>query len=207
MVRKMVFYCLYMFLSILLIQLSSGLKIKIGSVVIKYHSLMFSFILLGLLIGLRDGIGIDDEMYYRTYNEVVTIGHSWREIEATYVWICKLFSSAGLNAQCVILFYSVVGCVLIGNAVKELVPKDEIILVFTIFWAFFFADLFTAIRQLLSLGILLNAYVCIKRNEVLKAAVLYVLAVSIHTSAFVGLIYYIAAIFVNKIKPYVKAII
>lgn len=200
----MLFYITSMVFASMIMLFPNKKKIKLNKGNIRICPAFFSFLIIGLLIGLRDGIGLDDVTFLRTFNEAATLGYATRNIETSFMLVCKIVIVIGGNYHLVILLYALLGCSLIGRVMNEFIIKKEQVLVFIIFWAFFFPDLFTAFRQLLAIGLLLNSYLEYRKRKIFKAIIWLIFAVFIHKTAIVGIFYLLLVPYVKKMKTSVK---
>lgn len=172
-----------------------------------FNPLVISFMLLIIFFGTRKALGIDDKMYEITFDQINQYGYSWRDIEFSYVWISKLVQSINGNIQLVYLIYAVLAFSFLYMAINKLLSREESIVFFVIFFITALYSSMTLMRQFTSVGLLLMAYVKMKSKKRKGAVIYYILAVIIHYTSAVGLLYYFMLPFIRKIKYSSKVLI
>ena len=171
----------------------------------KYFDFMFvSFLIMTFFLGLRNGIGLDDGMYSRTFQEIYSDGFSWRDIEISYTWISKFVQSLGGTVQFVFMIYAIITCIFLYLSIEKLVKNENRWIFFGIFLSFMFLSSITLMRQFAAGSLLLYGYCCWKENKRKRAVVLLILAGIFHTSAFLAVPYYLLAKHVNRLSKNTK---
>lgn len=166
----------------------------------------FAFFSMAIFLGIRDNIGIDDAMYLRTFNEISKYGYSLREIETTYTLFSKLVLSVKGSIQCVYLLYSVATSMVFYLIVTRYINYKDRLIFCGIFLSFFFLPFLTLMRQFLAIILLTYAYFLSTENHRIKALVFYIMAISIHSTAIIGLPIYFLIPKIKKLSVQFKII-
>ena len=174
----------------------------------KYVDCMpVSFFIMSLFLGLRNGIGLDDGMYSRTFQEIYSDGFSWRDIEISYTWISRAVQTIGGTVQLVFLIYAIITCFFLYLSIKLLVKNENRWIFFGIFLSFMFLSSITLMRQFAAGSLVLFGYCNWKENKWKKAIVLLFAAGMLHTSAFLALPYFFLAKSIRKFSSNKKTML
>ena len=174
----------------------------------KHFDFMFaSFLIMATFLGLRNGIGLDDEMYSRTFQEIYSNGSPWRDIEVSYTWISKIVQLLGGTVQLVFLIYAIITCFFLYLSIKKLVKNENRWIFWGIFLSLMFLTSITLMRQFAAGSLLLYGYCCWRENKRKITIVLLILAGIFHTSAFLAIPYYFLSKYTNKINKNIKIIV
>lgn len=143
-----------------------------------------------LLQGLRDfSVGNDTSSYirlYKLYDNANIIGifvnSPYPAIEKGYMLLMAICRFIGLSDRAYLFVISI----LINSLFFRFIYKESPNPIFSI-WLYicleFFTLSFTAFRQMLAIGLVLNAYLYIKNKNLIKYIILSVVAISVHKSA------------------------
>ena len=164
----------------------------------KYNknNLMFCvliFIIFTVIQGCRaNNVGTDTSKYVNIYNIIKNL--PWSSVilkedfnlEIGFGLLMKILSSINLSAR----FFLIVVAMIINGALSYFVyknSKNPLLSIIIFMGAEFFTLSFTALRQMLAVVIILNAYTFIKESKFKQAVFLIILASMFHTTALVFL--------------------
>lgn len=168
---------------------------------------VISCMILALFLGFRACIGVDDAMYVRTFDEVISYGKSLRNIEYSYVLLSKMVDAIGGTYQLLFLIYAVLSCYFLYKGLKIILEPNCWSIFFGIFMSFLFIDSLIAMRQFLAMTILFSAYAYYVKENKKISILLAVFGVLIHHSAIVGIIVFLFRKVINEIPNTIKVII
>ncbi len=175
-------------------------KLTIGNSTVKIYNYAVPIFFIFFVLAFRNGMGIDDQMYITTFNQIKDYGYSWRDIEIIFVLICKFVLLFNGKYQWVFVIYSLVSCALLLNAIKKLVSSEVFPIFICLFMAFFFLDSLVIMRQFLATVLLLNFYVYINEGKKKLSIIYFILACLSHNTAVVFIIFVILEKILSKYK-------
>lgn len=189
---------------ILIILSSISIILRVSDNKKIYLSYFIIFIMMGLIVGYRDSFGLDDAMYKNIFYNVSNSYGINRQIESSYLLICKIVSFLGLNYQAVYLIYSLISYYSFYKGLTIYVSKNNQRILFNcLFCIFFFLDSFVLMRQFLAVSLIFLAYSYKGRRRI----ILFILSVFIHKSALIAIIPMLLYKIFERIKYKQKVII
>lgn len=161
-----------------------------------------------LIQGLRSfEIGSDTSKYIQYYEYIKNGDFTFFELllnpplnfEFGYLAFMKICALFNLTSRFFLIVVSLVINALIGRYIYK--ESDDFILSFWIFIGIeFFTLSFTMIRQMIAIGIILNAYICLESKNYKMYFLLNILASLFHKTALIFIIIFFYQIIKDKIK-------
>ena len=112
------------------------------------------------------------------------------QIETVFLACCKLLMKIFHNAQAVIFVIAAITSILIARFIRDNVEKNSDIYLVTIVYMCesMFMNSFNLSRQMLAMGIAVQALACVRNRKFKRAIVILAAAIMIHMSAIVAVI-------------------
>ena len=159
--------------------------------------LIIIFIMLTFISGYRYNVGTDFKSYIQMYHD-----YSYLELCSKYLF--KIANNISNDPQTIILLYSLITNIFTILLLKKISQKENISLIIASYLFIFFPISFNAIRQSLSISIILYSLILLKEN--IKNKIPYFLLIAaclFHTSALI-IFPYLIIILKSKDKKLVK---
>jgi hypothetical protein len=182
----MIIYILIYLIGVILASINIIFKGKGKKIYLSYY---ITFLLVGLLVGLRDSFGFDDSMYIDIFRKVSSNFGYYRQIEYSYVIFSKIISNLGLNYQAVYLLYSLSAYYCFYKGLTIIVQDNkQRVLFLCYFYVFLFLDSFVIIEQFLAVSLIFISYANYIIDKKKKSILFYIFAVLIHNSAIITIV-------------------
>ena len=172
----------------------------------KKYFLHSSFILMAIILGLRGtSVGEDTQHFIHIFNLSKNI--SWLTIlssgtETTYekIWgvnqnvengymiLNKMVGSFTSEGQWIVFIVAILTCFLFYRFIYKIIPQHVFIATQVFMCESLYMNTFNLMRQMLAIGIALNAYEYIKDKKYKKALLIFLIAFFFHKSSLVLLI-------------------
>lgn len=196
----MIFYAVLYILIYCFSNRNLKLKLTIGNSTIRIYNYIVPIFFIFFVLAFRNGMGIDDQMYINTFNQIRDYGYPWRDIEIIFVLICKFILLFNGKYQWIFIIYSLISCVLLLNAIKKLVSSDVYPIFICLFMTFVFLDGLVIMRQFLASVLLLNFYVYKNAGKKRLSLIYFILACLSHNTAIVFIIFVFLERILSKYK-------
>lgn len=200
----MLFYFIFGGILILISGFSKSKQFRVRNCRVQVSMLLLVYAILALFIGLRDSLGLDDQMYITCFEQIKRLGYTWRDIEKVFVWLSNFSISIGATYQLVFLLFSSISCFLLYCINVKFVNKQSYSIFIAIFLSFCFLDSFTLMRQFLAICLMTFFYVEMKNNNKLIAIVLMVISFLVHRASLIVVGICLLLPMIKKIKTKIK---
>ncbi|HHD7875637.1 EpsG family protein [Enterococcus faecium] len=175
--------------------------------VLMIRPMLISMICICMYLGFRNQIGTDDAMYLEAFNQIAEYGTPWRNIEFSYVLICKIVQYLHGNIQLVFFIYAVVSCVLLNYIINRLIPESNRVIFVELFMSFLFLTSMVLMRQFAATCLFVVGYIKLKEGKRLNSIIILILAVFVHSSAVIGVVVLSVLPWVKKLSGSAKSLI
>ncbi|MGE7182759.1 EpsG family protein [Peribacillus sp. NPDC006672] len=192
----MVFYLSWFTLTFLLLALTRN---------VSRINLIIVFILLTLVYGGRNLIGVDDLTYISSFNNANSGGLVYG-MERSFIVISKFLGDMGLNFRALFFFYALVSFTFMYLSYKELCQnKYEWIVAILGFIVFAFVPTITLMRQFAAAAILTYAFLFILKKKNILALIFIAFASVFHLGSVICFMF--LPFFLIRIKVRTKIIL
>ena len=172
---------------------------------IKQYYLNILFLLLALIMGLRGvTVGADTDNYRQIFNDIAStslnianVGFFYDGIEIGFVMYTKILSIIWREYQFFLLISAVIFCFLMKRFIQHS-TADYYIASVVFFSIGIYLSAFNIYRQMLAVAILANAWINFTEKQYAKAILLTLLSTTLHVSAIIFIVVYIAYLFRNN---------
>ena len=145
--------------------------------------LIYSWVILSLIEGLRAfHVGTDTSAYVRMFES-----QAFANYEIGYKWISIVIHSISTNASVYLLILAALTNGLIIWSIWKMSNNPNVSL-FAYISLYYYFNSFNAVRQYIAVGFVLVAFVTLREKKYIKSGIAYLLAVSFHNTAVVGLL-------------------
>lgn len=182
------------YIALFIFELLFGLAVIKKEKIYKNVYLVISFMLLAGIAAIRtENVGVDTPQYYRAYLRISNL--NWSELiteryEIGFTILCKGLSYITSNPQLLIA----ITAIFINFSVIRFIYKYSDDYVFSILLYIllnFYFSYINIMRQAIAIAILLWAFDAMKNNKKIRYFLLVALAMTFHSSAILGLSYFI----------------
>ena len=175
--------------------------------VVSFSPILISMICICMYYGFRNQIGIDDAMYLEVFNQTAEYGTPWRNIEKSYVWVCRFVQYIHGNIQLVFLLYAVVSCLLLYYIIHQLIKETNRTVFIEMFMSFLFLTSMVLMRQFASTCFFVVGYIQLKKGNKTRSIIFLIISVLVHSSSLVGIAVLLLLPLIKKINAKKKSII
>lgn len=162
----------------------------------KYIMIICS-LTLAFISGLRgERVGIDTRFYMNAFNNNFPV--PWQFKEVGFKFISRLLMGIFGNAMALFLIYAIVINYLIISRLWDYREKCNFPFMFLLYEMIFFIDTMNITRQFLALALVFYATRYLEKKKYYIFFIFLFSAISIHTTAFFGILFFIVSYWVNS---------